>query len=63
LARFDSIGYIDRDIQEYVQKHAAPNLTNGEPVDLVRHIWHFQDGSGDVLLEDCLLQRCQAVRK
>ena len=60
---FESIGYIDRDIKEYIEKYSTPNLEMGEPVELVRHIWRFQDGSGEVLLEDCLLQRCQAVRK
>ena len=59
-ARFSSIGYIDRRILEHVRGHRS---TGGEPVELVRHIWRFQDGSGDVRTEDCVLAQCQAVRR
>ncbi|APR79814.1 Hypothetical protein A7982_05161 [Minicystis rosea] len=60
---FSSIGYIDRASLEHVRASHATHDGQAEPVDLVRHIWRFQKGSGDVRTEDCLLAQCQAVRR
>lgn len=60
---FGSIEYIDRGIVQHVQRPRSAGAPPGEPLDLVRHIWRFQDGSGDVRTEDCLIARCQAARR
>jgi hypothetical protein len=49
---------VDRELFAWVRAHPG----QGEiPVELVRRIWRF---SGDaVRVEDCLVQRCRAVRR
>ncbi|MFT3769674.1 MAG: hypothetical protein QM820_29915 [Minicystis sp.] len=60
---FGSIEYIDRAIVQHLQKPRLPGGPEGEPIDLVRHIWRFREGSGDVRTEDCVIEHCRAVRR
>ena len=55
-----SIGYIDRDRQEYLDR-ARGHSASARPVTLTRHIWHFRSSNGPPTIEDCDLASCTAA--
>jgi hypothetical protein len=51
---------VDRELMGWVRAHAGDSAA-AAPVELVRRTWHFE--AAGVRIEDCVLQRCRAVRK
>jgi hypothetical protein len=58
------IGYLERDMEEYLAQHRAaegsPPRADAEPVELVRHIWWF-DEAGRARSRVCVMNQCRAV--
>ncbi len=52
---------VDRELLGWVRAHAGDSPA-AVPVELVRRTWLFAL-DGDVRVEDCLIQRCRAVRR
>lgn len=57
---FYYIPYVDTGTLRYVRSHSA-EVKTGAPVDLVFHIWRLGP-HGVESEENCLIQRCRAVR-
>lgn len=57
---FYYIPYVDAGIAGWVDHHGA-NASDGEPVDLVFHVWRL-GSSGVESEEDCMIERCRAAR-